>query len=205
MTDRAGPPDGAIVHRRSLDYEVFDRGRELLVVGRLRDERPWAEDGPDRAGGVNKLHDMELRVTVGLEDLVIVDAVAVMHSFPHAECPMIVGAFAGLAGLGVTRGFTRQVQERLGGPRGCSHLEQLARSLGPVVVQAVTSRRARAVSRGETGDVSSAGSTPWAANSCHIWAEGGVAEQKLAAGWRPGVGPYPSLPLDAIRRSDGAM
>ena len=95
------------------------------------------------------VHEMELQVTVRIADLTITEANAVMHTFPHAECPAIVSAFAGLAGLSITRGYTRQVQERFGGPRGCTHLEQLARSLGPLVVQAVTSRRARAVSRGE--------------------------------------------------------
>ena len=92
------------------------------------------------------VHDMELRVTVRIDDLTIIESVAEMHTFPHAECPAIVLAFAGLVGLSVARGYTREVQRRFGGPRGCTHLEQLARSLGPLVVQAVTSRRARAVS-----------------------------------------------------------
>jgi Protein of unknown function (DUF2889) len=117
---------------------------------------------------------------------------------------MIVDAFAGLAGLSVSRGFTRRVQERLGGPRGCSHLEQLARALGPVVIQAVTSRRALSMSRGRSSDLLSGSGSPWAVDSCHVWAAGGVAQQKLAAGWRPGVGPYPSLPFDEIRRSSGS-
>ena len=201
MTAPTLPPAGAVpVHRRSLEFEAYDMGPELLVVAKLCDARPWADGTSD----VRTVHDMELRVTVGVDDMVVTDAVAHMHAFPHSECPMVVAAFTGLSGLRVSRGFTRQVQERLGGPRGCSHLEQLARALGPVVIQAVTSRRARAVSRGEHGDLLSGGDSPWAANSCHIWAEGGVAEQKLASGWRPGVGPYPSLPLATIRRTSGS-
>ena len=85
------------------------------------------------------------------------------------------------------------------GPRGCTHLEQLARSLGPVVVQAVTSRRARAVATGEAEDLTVGAGSPWARDSCHIWAEGGPADQKLAAGWRPGVGPYPAPALVTFR------
>ncbi len=99
----------------------------------------------------------------------------------------------------MARGYTREVQSRFGGPRGCTHLEQLARSLGPVVVQAVTSRRARAVSRGEAVDLLADGGSPWARDSCHIWAEGGMADQKLAAGWRPGIGPYPAPALVTFR------
>ena len=97
------------------------------------------------------VHEMELRVRVRIADLTITEAAARMDTFPHTECPGIVGAFAGLEGLSVTRGYTREVQARFAGPKGCTHLEQLARSLGPVVVQAVTSRRARAVSTGALG------------------------------------------------------
>ncbi len=182
----AEQPGRVPVHRRTLEFEVFDEGSELEVVGHLRDDRPWAEPG------TSGVHDMELRVRVRLDDMTITECQAVMHTFPHAECPAIVEAFAGLAGLSVSRGFTRAVQSRVAGPKGCTHLDQLARSLGPVVVQAVTSRRARALREGATGDLlTGSPDSPWARNTCHVWAEGGVAEQKLAAGWRPGRGPYP--------------
>jgi hypothetical protein len=186
------------LHRRTIEFEAFDRGDELAVVARLVDTRPWA-DGDQ---SVATVHDMELTVVVRIADLCITEADAVMHTFPHTECPGIVSAFAGLVGLSVSRGYTREVQSRFGGPRGCTHLEQLARSLGPAVVQAVTSRRALALSRGEVGDLVTGTGSPWALNSCHVWAEGGVAEQKLAAGWLPGVGPYPSPPLEFFRTAD---
>jgi hypothetical protein len=182
--------EGAVVplHRRTIEYEAFDAGESMVVVGRLHDSRPWAHD----TGSITTVHDMELRVTVRIDDMSITEASAEMRTFPHVECPGIVESFASLVGLSVSRGYTRQVQDRFGGPRGCTHLEQLARSLGPVVVQAVTSRRALAVSRGESQDLLSGSGSPWARNSCHVWAEGGVADRKLAAGWRPGVGPYPA-------------
>jgi Protein of unknown function (DUF2889) len=194
-TEAAG--DGAPVplHRRSIQYEAFDGGDTVVVVGSLRDTRPWAEEGRS----VQTVHDMELRVTVRVADLTITEASAEMRTFPHVECPGITEAFAGLAGLSVTRGYTREVQSRFGGPRGCTHLEQLARSLGPVVVQAVTSRRARAVVSGEAADLMSDDGSPWARDSCHIWAEDGIADQKLAAGWRPGIGPYPAPALVTFR------
>jgi hypothetical protein len=148
-------PDGVPLHRRSIEYEAFDRGDHLEVVGKLKDTRPWADDGSTLA----TVHDMELRVTVRRDDLTIV-----------------------------------------GCPRGCTHLEQLARSLGPLVIQAVTSRRARSMAEGGAEEVMMPGSSPWARDSCHIWAEGGVGDQKLAAGWRPGRGEYPALSVEAIRR-----
>jgi len=189
--------DPVPLHRRSIEYEAFDGGETMVVVGTLRDTRPWAEEGES----VLVVHEMELRVEVRVDDLTIIEAAAEMRTFPHVECPGITEAFAGLAGLSVTRGYTREVQERFGGPKGCTHLEQLARSLGPVVVQAITSRRARAVSRGESKDLLSGAGSPWARDSCHVWAEGGVADQKLAAGWRPGIGPYPAPAVVTFRAS----
>lgn len=187
------PRDGAVpLHRRSIDYRAYADGEDLVVVGHLTDSRPWAEDG--RA--VATVHDMELRVRV--TDMTITGATAEMLTYPHTECPTIETAFVGLVGLNVARGYTREVQALFGGPRGCTHLEHLARSLGPVVIQSVTSRRALSVSEGESEDLlAGAGGTgsPWARNSCHIWAEDGIADQKLAAGWRPGTGPYPSPAL----------
>jgi hypothetical protein len=197
-------PDGSSVpvHCRAIDYRVHAVDGDLVVVGTLTDSRPWAEDGT----AVATVHDMELRVRVRTADLTIVGATAVMHAFPHTECPGIVAAFAGLEGLSVARGYTRAVQGLFGGPKGCTHLEHLARSLGPVVIQAVTSTRAQAVSRGEADDLLAGGGgtgSPWARDSCHIWAEGGIADQKLAAGWRPGVGPYPSPALVTFTVRDG--
>lgn len=199
-TDTVVPTEPVPLHRRSVEYEAFDGGDTLLVVGTLRDTRPWAEDGRS----ILTVHDMELRVTVRIADLTITEASAEMRTFPHVECPGITEAFADLAGLSVTRGYTREVQRRFGGPRGCTHLEQLARSLGPVVVQAVTSRRARAVAAGEAADLLSGNGSPWARDSCHVWAEDGPADQKLAAGWRPGIGPYPA-PAVATFREGGTV
>jgi hypothetical protein len=180
------------VHRRSIEYEAFEVDGVLTVVGKLRDSRPWAQS-PD----IERVHDMELRVTVRLADFTITDADAVMHTFPHFECPAIVEAFRGLVGLSVARGYTRAVQERFGGVSGCTHLEHLARSLGPVVIQAATSTMARSRTEGRPGlGAAETGTSPLAIrNSCHVWAEDGIAEQKLALGWQPGRDDYPAPAL----------
>ena len=46
----------------------------MVVVGRLRDSRPWADD----TRSIATVHDMELRVTVRVEDLTITEATADM-------------------------------------------------------------------------------------------------------------------------------
>jgi len=181
------------LHRRSIVLEAYDEAGQLVVVGKLLDERPRASGGMDPS----VLHQMELAVTVRLTDLVITDAKATMHDFPHAECPAIAPAFGGLVGLSVARGYTRQVQERFGGVAGCSHLEHLARLVGPTVVQAVASLRALQVAGGADADTALAGGQ-WLRNTCHVWADGGVGLRKLALGWRPGTTPMPVPPVDEL-------
>jgi len=198
MTQPDPASDGPIpVHRRIIEFEAFDEGDALTVTGRLRDERPWAADS-DR---VEHLHDMDLSLTVRKADLTVTQARAAMARFPHAECPSITTAFEQLVGLSISRGYTRAVQDRFGGARGCTHLEQLARTIGPVVIQAMTSTRARNRDWQHLDVAPSARPTLFPRNTCHVWVEGGVAEQKLAAGWRPGErARYPAPPVDVVLR-----
>jgi len=195
--ERASVSDRVPIHRRTIEFDAYDEGDSLSVTGRLRDERPWAAD-TDR---VEHVHDMDLDVTVRKDDLTITAASATMVRFPHAECPSITGAFEDLVGLCISRGYTRAVQERFGGARGCTHLEQLARTIGPVVIQAMTSNRARDRDWQHLDATPSARPTLFPRNTCHIWAEGGVAEQKLEAGWRPGErAGYPAPPVAVFLR-----
>ncbi len=128
------------VHQRTIDMQVFEREGHLVVIGILHDQRPWASGG----SGPRDVHRMELGIVVRRSDLVIVDAEAVMHTFPHAECTDIENSFSDLVGLSISRGYTNAVQKRFGRERGCSHLEFLARALGPVVIQALSALGARA-------------------------------------------------------------
>jgi hypothetical protein len=176
--------------------EVFVRGDHFAVIGTLTDQRPWAGG----THGPNELHRMELAVVVRRADLVVVDAVADMKTFPHAECTAIEPKFGELIGLSVARGYTSAVQERFGRERGCSHLEFLARALGPVVVQAVTSTAAWQVENGHESHPEGERGLTFLANTCHVWREGGEGEKKIATGWRPGMFGYPAPSVGEIRR-----
>jgi hypothetical protein len=185
------------VHQRTIDMQVFERDGHLVVIGTLHDRRPWASGDL----GPRDVHRMELGIVVRRSDLTIVDAEAVMHTFPHAECPTIEDSFSDLVGLSISRGYTNAVQKRFGRERGCSHLEFLARALGPVVIQALSSSAARRLESGggEPGALAEGG-LQWLTNTCHLWAEGGIGQQKVAAGWRPANDTYPAPSLVEIRR-----
>ena len=183
------------VHRRTIDIEVFVRDEYLVVIGILADVRPWATG----TFGPRELHRMELAVVVRRADLTITDAVADMKTFPHAECTDIEPKFSELIGLSVARGYTSAVQERFGRERGCSHLEFLARAIGPAIVQSVTSAAAQQFEKGETypGGERALG---FLANTCHVFIEDGPGAQKISIGWRPGMFGYPAPTVAEIRR-----
>jgi hypothetical protein len=189
-------PDEDPVHRRTITMEVFQRDDYFCVVGILHDERPWAGG----TYGPRDLHVMELGLVVRRADLCIVDAAATMHSFPHAECTDIEPSFRDLIGLSVARGYTNAVQERFGRERGCSHLEFLARALGPVVVQSVTSSAAWRVEKGDGQYPVGEGRLDFLTNTCHVWAADGPGLGKLELGWRPGTLEYPAPSLAEVRR-----
>ena len=177
------------VNTRAITMSCYPDGDLLEVVGRLTDTRSQATQlGPD---GI--MHDMELRLKVDRSDFTIIAVRAQLFAHPHEDCRDIEGAFQQLVGLSVMRGYTKNVQELLGRERGCSHLEFLARAMGPVVIQGATSLAAQA--RLEAGDVDADHVPgPWMKNTCHIWAENGPAEVKLKLGWRPGsIYPVPRV------------
>jgi len=176
------------LHRRTIELQVYARDEHFVVIGTLHDQRPWA----DGETAVRDLHRMELAIVVRRSDLVITDAAADMRSYPHAECTAIEPAFNDLVGLSVGRGYTRAVQDRFGRQRGCSHLEFLARSLGPVVIQAITSAVSQRRQRGEPTEEAGSMSRQLLVNTCHVWAEDGPGLEKIELGWRPGDGGYPA-------------
>ncbi|MFN8036325.1 MAG: DUF2889 domain-containing protein [Acidimicrobiia bacterium] len=191
MTDTTD--DAPVVHRRTIEIEARDEGDDLAITCRLRDERPYTEFESRRF-----VHDMELRVRVRQRDLTITASSATMHRYPHIECADIEGAFADLVGLRVGRGFTRAVKERLGGPNGCAHLTHLAGLVGPAVIQASTSARNRRSSELDV-DVRALAHLR---NTCHLWADAGPGEQKVALGWRPRMDDpeYPFPSVEELRR-----
>src|SRR5205085_8293730 len=136
------------------------------------------------------VHQMELEIDVHKADLVITRADARMVRFPHAECPDITPKFGELVGVSIARGYNRAVQERFIGIAGCTHLEFMARALGPAVVQATQS--ARSHERISSGDgPREVVVSQFMRNTCHVWADGGPAVQKIEVGWKPGIAGLP--------------
>ena len=78
-------------------------------------------------------------------------------------------------------------------------MEFLARAMGPAAVQASASINGERGGNIVTDDEERRPNN-WLKNTCHLWADGGIGEQKVAMGWRPGAMRYPTPSLVELRR-----
>jgi hypothetical protein len=172
------------IHQRDYHVEGFEESDNTLrVVGRVHDQRPFGIISGDSQPLT--VHDMTVELVVDIETLRIISCRSSMAAHPHDECPAILTAYKQIEGLSVMRGYTNAVRERLGGPRGCTHITALLIAMGPVITQSLWSLRWARV------DVESARAAiaEWDAeprtghamlspeqmdsnrNTCHVWAD----------------------------------
>jgi hypothetical protein len=161
-------------HVRTIEVEATagqgPAGARLLRVhGRLVDRHPH---GVPAAAGIahdgDRIHDVEVVLTVGYPDFVVVAVEGRMRTVPYPTiCPDALPPLDSLVGLSVTRGFTRALNERLGRERGCTHV---------VVRQGAGA----AFGFGST-EAADPGTGPWFVNSCQAWREDGPLHQRWLA------------------------
>lgn len=113
----------------ALDDGLF----EIEAV--LVDAKPYAVIVGDRAeiAPGEHFHEMRLRLVVD-EALEIREAAVETVQAPYAACGDINPGYSALVGLRLGPGFMREVRERLGGERGCTHINEL---LVPAVTTAM--------------------------------------------------------------------
>jgi hypothetical protein len=107
---------------------------------------------------------MRLRLLVRTVDLTITEVEVEYLDAPHAVCSEISGAYSTLVGCSLTRGFSNEVRERLGGTRGCSHVSALVLAMAPTAVQCLWPPEGES----PLGEVRGGLPTP-PIGSCHVW------------------------------------
>ncbi len=185
-------PDGVeaadeLVHERAYVVRAYRHGaNEMIIRGSVRDQKPpglYIDDDTEPL----TIHHMIVDLTVAIPSLEIVAAKAVLETHPHASCKRIEDHYDNLVGLSIVRGFTHQIRELFGGPRGCTHTTALLQAMAPVALQSIWSFN-MAQQRTDGGD--SPLSTDEArqralmanVNTCHVWAE----DSEHVAGLRNG-------------------
>lgn len=155
------------IHTREIRCDAYEREDGLWdVEGIITDTKSYSFDNYDRGGVAagEPVHRMKVRLTVD-SDLVVQSAEAETEAAPFNMCPNITPDYSALAGLKIGPGWRRDVLQRLGGTKGCTHISDLV--LGPLPVtafQAVIPARQRRDT--EPAD----GKRPSTLNTCHALA-----------------------------------
>ena len=143
-------------HHRKIDCEGFLREDGLWDIDvHMTDTRTY-DCGYDalHRGGIIKagepVHDMWLRFTIDL-DFLIHDVQAASDQTPFSICPRAAEAMRSLVGLSIGFGWMKQVRERIGSERSCTHLMDLLGQLAATSYQtlhaALEEREAKRESR----------------------------------------------------------
>ena len=139
----SAPAARTLLHTRSIVCTGHQRDDGLWdIEGHLVDVKTYDFDnhhrGEVKAG--EPVHEMWLRLSID-DDMLIVKAEAATDHAPYAMCPDITSRFALLEGLRIGSGFHREVQKRVGGVKGCTHLVELLRPLATTAYQTMVARR----------------------------------------------------------------
>lgn len=174
-----------LLHTRNYDTQVYKAGDLLRAIGVVRDTKPagmYIEHDPDPL----EIHQMQVTLDIELGAMTIVAAKVEFITHPGETCPSIVTHYEKLIGLNVARGFTRQVREMFGGPRGCTHTTALLQAMAPVIIQSLWSMRI--VKQRESGEPmrrnaeSIEMSIAANLNTCHVWDETGPHVEAVRSG-----------------------
>jgi len=154
------------MHTRAIECTGYEREDGLWdIEAHLVDTKTYTHlrrnGGRDRAAG-EPVHDMWLRLTIDL-DMTIHDAEAVTDEGPYHTCAHVNPNFKSLIGVKIGAGWRREIKERLGGIKGCTHLVELLGPLGTTAYQATV--RAREARRGKGPLMQK----PYQLNSCYTY------------------------------------
>ncbi|MDP6566358.1 MAG: DUF2889 domain-containing protein [Alphaproteobacteria bacterium] len=127
-----------LMHTRNLDLRAYRRHDGLWdIEGHITDIKPFDYSMLDsERTAAEPVHDMWLRLTVD-DDFVVRGAKALIDVGAHGPCHEIAHNYAELEGLRVGPGWNRGIRERLGGVRGCTHLNDMLGQMATTAMQAL--------------------------------------------------------------------
>ena len=163
----SAPAPRELLHTRTVTCHGYRREDGLWdIEGHLVDVKTYGFDNHHR-GRVEAgepVHEMWLRLSID-DDMTIRAAEAATDHAPYAMCPDITPRFGLLEGLRIGPGFHREVQKRVGGVKGCTHLVELLRPLATAAFQTLVAKR-----RKREADADGPPKRPVFLNTCHAHA-----------------------------------
>jgi len=119
------PRPGGVTMRRARRIDVWIAGPVIGIDAFFQDSSTLPE------GGRQSIHEYTLTAQADLETGTVRAVTPVPRVLPYDECPLAVGNVAALAGLPLSE-LRGAVLERLRGPLGCTHLNDMLRALADV-------------------------------------------------------------------------
>lgn len=177
MMDGAGDP----VHSRTIDMRTFRYDENHIIVEGVLHEKRLQDyfliTGEERSAG--DLHHMVVRFLLEIPGLVIKKVETEMKAYPREECIKMEASLGQLEGLAVAPGFSSEVRKRLGGVKGCLHLNHLVTTMAPAIMQGFWAEMATRppVQGNELNRMKASHGT--LKNTCYAWREDGPAFQSL--------------------------
>lgn len=189
--ERVSEPDFPLVHDRTYSVRAYRKSpKELLIRGQIRDQKPPGVY-IDHDTEPLTVHHMVVDIEVQFPELLITNAAVVMETHPHTSCTTITEHYEKLVGMSIARGFSRQIRELFGGPRGCTHTTALLQAMAPVAVQSIWGMESFEPEEG-TPVRTPLPSNPtdeqirerfaFNINTCHVWREDGPTIEGIKNG-----------------------
>jgi len=125
------PTERELLHTRRVECRGYKRADGLWEVeGQVHDSRtyPYGSPGTPEVPAGDAVHNMRVRLAVD-DDLVIRAASASTDASPYALCRDAAPAVSALVGIRIRSGWMADVDKRIGGTGGCTHIREL---LGPM-------------------------------------------------------------------------
>lgn len=155
------------------------------VEGRVTDRKPHdfvASSGGRSVPAHEPIHDMGVRLVFD-EQLLVHDVETFTEAAPYGECPLGGRALRSLIGLRMTSGWNKELRNRLGGARSCTHLMELLTPLATVAFQSLS-----VVGRGRPERYDATG-RPAKIDSCYAY---GAQRELVRQRWPEFHRPLPS-------------
>lgn len=125
------------VHLRAIDLRGFKRHDGLFdIEGHLTDRKttPFAAVCGQARAALEPIHDIRVRLTIDI-GMRVIAAEASSDATPYSVCTQAESSLQRLVGVDMRRGWTRAVRELAGGNRGCTHIQEVLRTLGGAAFQ----------------------------------------------------------------------
>lgn len=104
--------------------------RNIKLKGRFEDEKIVVEGEL-----TDTFHSMKARLHYAFPSLEIISVETELIKFPHEECLLYKENIAKIKGVKVNRNFYKSLMEKIGGPYGCAHINNLLYEMGMAAVQ----------------------------------------------------------------------